>query len=193
MQRTARLSCLLLLGACAHTGSGPSEERQRLMQWDAAHHALAAAEFVHADSLFSALVRDHEATQEGRESRFYLGTLYLDPRNPAWDPAPAEAHLRGYLAADSVPATRVHRRPEAQTLLELAQQLNLPAEDRVPGLNPGTRVVVRDPVVTRASDQRAIAAEAARLRAQVAERDGTIRELREELERIRRTLTGQRR
>jgi hypothetical protein len=62
---------------------------------------------------------------------------------------------------------------------------------RVPGLQPEvvTREVEGPRVVVPAQESRALAAEVERLRAQVAERDATIRQQREELERIRRTLT----
>jgi hypothetical protein len=95
-------------------------------------------------------------------------------------------------------------------LLEIANQLNLPPEERVPELQPRTRVVTRAPTPGRAPTQAAppplrvapaaeAAAEIERLRRQLGERekviaarDDEIRRLREEIERIRKTLVPQR-
>lgn len=195
MQRIGWLSCILVLfSACAHLGVGSSGAKQRQEAWSRAHGAFAAGEFARADSIFGWLAREHAQTQEGRESLFYLGALHMDPRNPAWDPEPAEAHLRRYVSMDTVAEVTIHRRPEAQTLLELAHQLNLPPGDRVQGLQPQTRIVEREKVVvTRASTARATTAELERLRRELAAKEDELQKQREELERIRRTLTTPRR
>lgn len=191
MRRTLILLALALLPACAQLGLSRPGGEERMRLWNEAHQAFYADDFDRAASLFGELQELYPETQEGRESLFYLGTLRLDPRNPAWDPAPAEQSLRSYIAADTT--VHVHRRPEAETLLRLAEQLNMPAEQRVPGLQPETRVVrVPQRVVVPARETRALSAEVERLRAQVAERDAKIIQQQEELERIRRTLTGRR-
>ena len=153
--------------------------------WDEAHGYFATDDYVRADSLFSLLAREFPETNEGRESLFYLGAMHLDPRNPEWDSEAAEKRLREYLAADGEEGL-IHRRPEGETLFELAYQLNLPMEQRIPDLQvkPQTRVIVKSEVVQGAME------ETDELRAQLAAREEEVRQLREELERIRRTLTG---
>lgn len=199
-RRSFTLGALLLLllglsGACAQLsrlpglpGVGPSPS---LVLWNQAHAALQAGQFERADSLFNRLTTDYAESREGREALFYRGVIALDPRNPRWNPKPAEADLEQYVASDTLPGG-VQRLPEGETLLELARQLNLPAAERVPGLKPETRTVVTPGparVITRAGEAQAAAAEADRLRARLAERDEEIRRLREELDRIRKTLT----
>jgi len=211
MKRIFFLAFAVVLPACAHLGLDTGH-RERTTTWIEAHNAFSNEDFTRASALFTELAERHPNTLEGRESLFYLGTMRLDPRNPAWDPRPAEAALVRYLAADSLEVGTTQRRPEGQTLLQLAQQLNMPPRDRVPGLQPEVvtrevevqvpRVVVTAQesralsaeevqvprVVVTAQESRALSAEVERLRGQVAERDATIRQQREELERIRRTL-----
>lgn len=192
MKRIVPLLLAALLPACAHLGSlGGGGDRAQL--WREAHQALAGGAFARADSLFARLAEQHPDSETGRESLFYRGAIRLDPRNPAWDPQPAEALLARYLAADSAARGKLNRRPEGETLFQLAQQLNMPADERVPGLQPETRVetrVVREPVVVPAARSRALAAEVARLKEQLGDRDAQIRRQQEELDRIRKTLTG---
>lgn len=190
MKRTPLLLLLLLLSACAQLGlGGPERPPERVRLWNEAHRALAAEDFTQASRLFGRIAEEFPDSDAGRESLFYLGTLRLDPRNPDWDPAPAEENLSLYLEGDSAYLATLHRRPEAVTLLQLARQLNMPAEERVPGLQPETRVVT-ERVVVPARESRALAAEVDRLRRLLAERDATIQQQKEELERIRKTLTG---
>ncbi|CAN5841339.1 hypothetical protein BH23GEM6_BH23GEM6_09610 [soil metagenome] len=183
----------VVLPACAHLGL-VTGQRDRTASWIEAHNAFSNEDFARASALFSELAERHPNTLEGRESLFYLGTMRLDPRNPHWDPQPAEAALARYLASDTMQVGAAQRRPEGQTLLQLAQQLNMAPRDRVPGLQPEVvtrevEVQVQVPrVVVTAQESRALSAEVERLRGQVAERDATIRQQREELERIRRTL-----
>jgi len=183
------LLLLAFFGACAHLPSaGPNPS---LALWNEAHAALQAQQFARADSLFTRLSTEYAESREGREARFYRGVIALDPRNPRWNPKPAETELERYVASDSLPGG-VQRLPEAETLLELAKQLNLPSAERVPGLKSETRTVVTPGptrVITRAGETQAAAAEAERLRARLAERDEEVRRLREELDRIRKTLT----
>jgi hypothetical protein len=176
----------LALHACAHLpGGGGPPMRETL--WNDAHTALYAEEFSVADTLFGRLVRSYPDTDEGREALFYIGAIHLDPRNRDWNSERAETTLRHYLAQDTAGPV-VHRRPEARTLLELAVQLNLPPDERVTALQP-TPITVRERVVVPAGQQRATVEENERLRRQLAERDEQIRRQREELDRIRRTLT----
>ncbi len=94
-----------------------------------------------------------------------------------------------YLASDTARG-RVTRRPEAETLLGLSRQLALPCEQRTASLRCDPQVAARpggsDTVVVRQGSDNS--AEVSRLRREIAERDATIRELREELQRIRNTL-----
>ncbi len=190
MKRILSLVVLVLLPACAHIGLGTSQ-RDRSAVWSEAHQAFELGEFARATALFEELSERHPDSLEGRESLFYLGVLHLDPRNPNWASLPAEVSLVRYLGLDETLPGTIQRRPEGRTLLQLAQQLNMPPQARVPGLQPEvvTREVQGPRVVVPAQESRALAAEVDRLRAQLAERDATIRQQREELERIRRTLT----
>jgi hypothetical protein len=189
-----RLLCLVVLLAaqagCATLGfGGTSRERSDL--WLTAHSALNAADFVVAEAAFQSLANLHGETQEGRESLFYLGSIKLDPRNPTWSSGPAEVRLGEYLALAGTDGPQIMRYAEAQTLYEIARQLNLPAESRVAGLQPEERVVtVQERVVVPAAESRELSEQVGQLRQQIAERDARIREQQEELERIRRTLTG---
>jgi hypothetical protein len=190
MRFTAILTLFLLAPACAHLSAFVPEAEDVGDLWGDAHDALYEQRFADAERDFSRIQDEHPETREGREALFFLGLMRLDPRNPDWDPEPAEAVLRRYLA-DPDPRDEADRRlptparvPEGRALLELARQLNLPPDERVAGLAPETRVEVQRVVVPaqQATD------EAAALRAQIAERDAEIRRLREELDRIRRTL-----
>ena len=176
---------VLLLPGCAHLGAGPSEGWERARLWDEAHGYFATYDFERADSVFSLIAREHPETDEGRESLFYLGALRVDPRNPEWDAEVSEARLREYLAADSTNGP-VHRRPEATVLAALVNQFTLPMEDRIPDLQAeGNRTVV-----IRSEEAPGTPAEVAQLRQQLEARDAEVKQLREELDRIRRTLTG---
>jgi len=194
MKRLVRLLTVLLpLGGCAHLGFGGGEAAERADLWTRAQEALAAQEFATAEAAFLEIRDRFPDTLEGRESLFYLGTIHIDPRNPEWDPRPAEDRLAEYLALmeQEDEDSRIYRYPEARTLHELARQLNLPPESRVAGLQPEERVVtVEERVVVPGQQSRELAAEVADLRRQLAERDARIRQQAEELERIRRTLTG---
>lgn len=159
-----------------------------------AHQAFVVQDFDRAEALFRRLATEHPESSEGREAVFYLGAMHLDPRNPGWDPEPAEEHLAMYLSSDTVAPVQATRGPEAEILLELARQLNMPPQERVPGLQAETQVVVEEAaperVVVPASESRALASEVARLRRDLAERDSVIQTQRAEIERIRKTLTG---
>ncbi len=190
MKWIPRLLLPLLLASCSQLGlAGGERPPEHAHLWDEAHQALAANDFGRATSTFERLARDHPETDAGRESLFYVGAIRLDPRNPAWNPAPAEETLRLYLERDSVAPGSVFRRPEATMLYQLARQLNMPAEERVPGLQPETRVVT-ERVVVPARESRELADEVGRLKQQIVARDSTIQQQKEELERIRKTLTG---
>ncbi len=184
---------LLALGGCAHLGVRSPESQARIELWDQGHKALAVADFARADSLFTRLSKEYPDSDAGRESLFYLGVLRLDPRNPGWDPQPAEARLRRYLESDSTSDVEIHRRPEAEILVEIAHQLNLPPAERISGLQPEEKVVKVPQRIVSFKQSEAQAGEIAALRQQVADRDAQVKKLQDELERIRKTLTGGRR
>jgi hypothetical protein len=192
------LLLLALLPACAALGLGRAESPEPLALWRDAHAALDSASFERAIQSFDRLAREHPSTEPGREALFYLGTLYLDPRNAAWDSQQAEDALRRYLALDPQEYA-IQRRPEARTMYELAQQLNLPPDERsLAALQPGTRPAPVRP--TRVVPQSRFEDVQGQLRSAASERDqlraerdrlrDTIKQKDEELERIRRTLTG---
>ncbi len=189
--KTILATCLALtLASCSHLPMNEPGDRDEEDLWNRAHLALANERFDAAAGLFGTLVDEYPDSQEGQESLFYLGVIHLDPRNPEWDPAPAESALESYVAIDSA-GPEVSRVPEARMLLGLANQLNLPVEDRVAGLQPEPQVVtITERVVVPASQSRELAAQGGRLRAQLAVRDSTIEAQKAELERIRNTLKG---
>jgi hypothetical protein len=197
MIRTLLLVLLALLSGCAHLRPD-SETRAREATWREGHFAFYRGDFVRAAAEFQELVTRHPESGEGREALFFLGVMSLDPRNPAWNPQPAAERLRRYLELDSITSASSFPRPEARTLLGLADQLNLPPEERVAGLQQEARVVPVpsgrpvERVVVPATESRALAAEVERLRRELDTRDATIRRQREELDRIRNTLTPRR-
>lgn len=180
---------LLNTSGCAALGLGSSGS-DRYQTWARANDALARQDFAGAEALFEQVATNYPDSVEGRESLFFMGALRLDPRNNEWDPQPAQERLEAYLALADEDRKQLYRYLEAQTLHEIARQLNLPPESRVAGLQPEERIVtVEERVVVPARESRELSAEVARLRQQVAERDARIRTQQEELERIRRTLT----
>jgi TolA-binding protein len=193
MKTVLTLFCAALLSACSVFGPenlGPgAASRDQL--WRTGHAAMHADSFRVAMAAFQRLAAEHPRSEEGREARFYLGTLYLEPTNPEYDAAQAVQNLEIYLADQTAGGGRP-RRPEAETLLGLSRQLALPCEQRTGDLRCDPDVIVRtrvtggDTVVVRQGNDQS--AEVSRLRRELAERDGTIRELREELQRIRNTL-----
>lgn len=180
---------LLPTSGCAILGFG-SSGGDRYQTWARANDALAREDFAGAEALFEEVATSYPNSVEGRESLFFLGALRLDPRNNEWDPQPAQERLGSYLALADEERKQLYRYLEAQTLHEIARQLNLPPQSRVAGLQPEERIVtVEERVVVPARESRELSAEVTRLRQQVAERDARIRTQQEELERIRRTLT----
>lgn len=180
------LPVLLLLSGCAHLGALPAESRERRELWDEAHGYFASQDFARADSLFSLMAERYADSNEGRESLFYLGAIHLDPRNPDWDPEPSEAYLERYLAADTAEAM-IHRRPEGETLFQLAHQLNIPMEERIKGLQMEPQQTT---VIVRAEESQGTLQENQRLRRELTASQQEVQTLREELDRIRKTLTG---
>ena len=193
----------IALPACATLrGLGGDGDREMDSLWREAHTAFARERFTEAEQGFRRLAAEFPESYEGKEATFYIGSLRMDPRNPNWGPDSAAAALKRYLAQDSGDVRKSLPRPEAVVLLELASQLNLPANQRVPELQPTERVVVRPGAPTRvapASESQALSGEVERLRRQlndkdreIGSRDNEIRRLRDELERIRKTLVPQR-
>ncbi|HEX6373795.1 MAG TPA: hypothetical protein VF006_33010 [Longimicrobium sp.] len=191
MKTASTLFLAALLSACAvfaPENLGPDAARRDGL-WRQGHAAMQRDSFRVAMAAFQRLSAEHPRSDYGREALFYLGTLYLEPSNPAYDAGLATQNLELYLTADTQGGAPT-RRPEAETLLGLSRQLALPCEQRTGSLRCDPQVVTRpggsDTVVVRqGSDQ---SAEVSRLRRELNERDATIRELREELQRIRNTL-----
>jgi hypothetical protein len=154
---------------------------------------MAADSFRIATAAFQRLANGHPETMEGREALFFIATMYLDPDNPALDPAVAAQNFELYLARDTARERRwVLRWPEAEALLGLSRELMVSCEERETALRCDPVEIVRRVTVPVPGEPGQPAAanggEAARLRTQLAERDATIRQLREELRRIRETL-----
>lgn len=182
---------LSLLTGCATLASlTRSSDPNPTDIWAEAQQALARSEFDSAEEIFERLSDEFSNTLEGRESLFYLGVIRLDPRNPEFDSEVAQTRLGEYLAK-SDEGHRLYRYPEAFTFHEIARELNLPSDSRVAVLRPEERVItIEERVLVPGEQSRELTAQIDRLRQQVAERDSTIRAQQEELERIRRTLTG---
>jgi hypothetical protein len=189
MKRLLAVLMLAAVPACAHLPLTATGERTRL--WDEAHHAFQAGSSRTRRSSSGAR-RTPSGHRRGPGESLLRGNGPARPAQSRVGPAPRGGVARRYLGHETEQPGATKRRPEAETLLQLAQQLNMPPAERVPGLQPEvvTREVPRTQrVVVPAQESRELAAEVERLRAQVAERDATIRQQREELERIRRTLT----
>lgn len=167
---------------------GPDAARRDDL-WRQGHAAMQRDSFRVAMAAFQRLAAEHPRSDYGREARFYLGTLYLEPANASYDAGLAAQNLEMYLTGDTS-GGRTTRRPEAETLLALSRQLALPCEQRTGTLRCDPQVVARSDttVVVRPGGGSDQSAEVARLRRELNERDATIRELREELQRIRNTL-----
>lgn len=192
-----RLVYLLLvlasLSGCAHLMGSSTGTRDRGAVWAEGQEAFWAGDFERAIERFGHLSENFPETLEGRESLFYLGTIYLDPRNPEWDSEPAEQHLGEYLAFITEDGPRLYRYTEARTLHEIARQLNLPPSSRVAALQPEEQIVrVQERVVVPGSESRELSAEVARLRGELTASQERVRQQQEELDRIRRTLTSPR-
>ncbi|MQA91488.1 MAG: hypothetical protein GEU90_14895 [Gemmatimonas sp.] len=186
----AILLLVLPTAGCASMGFSGGQSDGRMALWARAQNALAAEEFLVAEGIFEEVIASYPSTLEARESLFYLGSLRLDPRNPDWDPIPAEARLAEYISLMERGA-EIFRYPEARTLHELARQLNMPPESRVAGLAPEERVVtVEERLVVPGTQTRELSTQVAELQRQLEERDARIQQQQEELDRIRRTLTA---
>jgi hypothetical protein len=200
MKQALGLFLLTLVSGCATFGIGGRDTSRTSALWRDSHYAYYRGDLIEARQGFARLAAEEPESGEGHEALFFLGAIALDPRNPEWNPAPAERRLRDYLAVDSAGASGFAPRPEARTLLALAEQLNLPADRRVAALRPAetppTAATPERPpprqVVVPAARNRELAAEVERLRQELAARDETIRRLQDELTRIRRTLNPRR-
>ncbi|HEX5726626.1 MAG TPA: hypothetical protein VFX98_14215 [Longimicrobiaceae bacterium] len=188
MRSVAALCVLLALapGCTTLRGVVGGGDGERMELWEQAHDAYARDSFRVAAAAFQRLAAEFPRTHEGHEARFYLAALSLEPRSGV-NLDQADQHLTVYLAEDDARSLRGYHGREGETLLQLVRQLRAPCDQRVPGLGCLVQTVTERDTVT----QRAPAgdgAEAARLRRELAERDRTIRELRDELQRIRNTL-----
>jgi hypothetical protein len=191
MKTATAIFLAVLLSGCAvfaPENLGPDAARRDDL-WRAGHAAMQRDSFRVAMAAFQRLAAEHPRSDYGRDALFYLGTLYLEPANPAYDAGLAVQNLEFYLAADTREG-RLPRRPEAETLLALSRQLALPCQQRTGSLRCDPQVIARSDttVVVRPGGGADNSAELARLRRELNERDATIRELREELQRIRNTL-----
>lgn len=190
----ALLAALLVLPACAHLSPGGGAGSARRDLWRSAHAAFFTDSFAAAQERFTVLAGEYPRTHEGREAHFYLGTLALDARNPAFDARAGDAHLAAYLAQDTTGEVTLYHRLEARSLRRLAADLLQDCDKRIPALRCETRTVVRRQGAAPAEgpSNGASAAEVARLQAAVNEREAEIARLREELQRIRNTLVPRR-
>lgn len=187
MRTVCAIFAVLLLPACATLRGGGREDGQRTRLWEQAHAAYAQDSFRVAAAAFQRLANEHPRTSEGHEARFYLGVLSLEPRSSV-DLTIARQQLQLYLADDTVQSLQSYHEREASSLLRLVTELQRPCETRVAAIACEPRVVTRTVTESGNGD----GAEASRLRREVSERDQTIRELREELQRIRNTLAPRR-
>ena len=191
------LLAVLLLPACATLRGATPESGARTRLWEQAHAAYAQDSFRVAVAAFRRLSAEHPRTYEGHEARFYLAMLSLEPRSGV-DFTIARQQLQLYLAEDTIRAMRGYHEREAGSLLRLVTELQRPCDTRAGAIACDTRVVTRtvtEPGTSGGTDSGAGAAataEAGRLRRELAERDETIRNLREELQRIRNTLAPRR-
>ncbi|MDR0786393.1 MAG: tetratricopeptide repeat protein [Gemmatimonadota bacterium] len=180
----------VLVAGCATLNSFGKKDHGAEQIWTNGQDALSRIEFEAAETAFTRLVDEYPNTPEGRESLFYLGVLRLDPRNTLFDTRIAEDWFTAYLDR-STRGERVYRFPEAEVFFEIAHELNLPPDSRVAVLQPVERVItIEEQVLVPTEESRELTMRINRLRTQVAERDSTIKAQQDELERIRRTLTG---
>lgn len=191
MRTVCAIFAVLLLPACATLRGGGRDDGHRTRLWEQAHAAYAQDSFRVAAAAFQRLANEHPRTSEGHEARFYLGVLSLEPRSSV-DLTIARQQLQLYLADDTIHSLQSYHEREAGSLLRLVTELQRPCETRVAAVACEPRVVTRTVTETGTGDNGASTAEASRLRREVSERDQTIRELREELQRIRNTLAPRR-
>ena len=188
MKRTFAIFLAAALSGCGvlHHGSSPQPARLRL--WNQAQTAFYADSFRVSMVRFQALADSFPRSVEGREAHFFLGVMYLDPRNPAFDPRAADEQLGTYLAPDTALHVTPFRRTEAMSMQRMAQEFRKPCEDRVAPLRCETRTVRTAGRDAPRNVNGTSSAEVDRLQAAVADRDAQIQRLRDELDRIRNTL-----
>lgn len=195
MKRLGWLFLLVLLPACARLSLPRlgGDDRARARLWTRAYEAFYADSLQSASAAFGQLAEAYPRSYEGREARFFMAALLLDPRNPSFDPARAGQRLRAYVGTDSAARQRpLWHRAEAITLLNLAEQFQRSCEARIAALRCETRVVEQSSRRAPGANNGASASEVERLQGAIAERDAQIQRLRDELERIRNTLVPRR-
>jgi hypothetical protein len=185
MNRLLLVLVSLAVTACAHLPNRQERDaaQLRVQLWNEAHVALYDEAFERADSIFALLSDTFPTNDEGREARFYIGTLHLDPRNPESNSERAETALHRYLLQDTVGGV-IHRRPEATTLLAIAREINRAVAAEIP---PAANEAEAEPV-RAAPSIRELQEDNARLRRELLQRDEQLRRQRDELDRIRRAL-----
>jgi hypothetical protein len=199
MRTVFLILAVLFVPACATLRGATPDNGARTRLWEQAHAAYARDSFRVAVAAFRRLSAEHPRTYEGHEARFYLAMLSLEPRSGV-DLTIARQQLQVYLAEDTIPEIRGYHEREAGSLLRLVTELQRPCDTRAGAIACDTRVVTRtvtEPGTTgggtdSGASAAAATAEAARLRREITERDETIRNLREELQRIRNTLAPRR-
>ena len=188
------VTCAAMLGGCAAVRSAAAEAEDPRVQLSEGVAALAEQEYLRARGLLEPLMRERPGDALGQQAWLALIALELDARNPnrrLW----AAADLAGRLLSGAPAEPWIT--PVAESYYLLALELGA-AEDRaaqgarteapgaaLPAL-PRETVPQRVGRVTSERDQARRQAE--QLQQQLATRDRELRETRQELERIRRTI-----
>ncbi len=176
----------LLAAACASTPAAPPQAVQQRLR--AGEEAMAGGAFARAEELLSGLATERPDEPAGREARYLLGVLLLDPRNPAWDPARAADAFDGYVTEGSRP-----RQGEAEALQALAHRLaelgaRAGTDTPTAATAQGAPAAEAGPPAPQTDGLARLDEEIGRLKKSVADKDAEIARLQQELERIRRTL-----
>jgi hypothetical protein len=116
MKRTFALAVAVVLSACGVLPHRNAPQPSGSRRWEQAQTAFHADSFRVSAARFQALADSFPRTVEGHESRFFLGVLYLDPRNPGFDPRAADDQLGRYLSPDTALHVQPNRRNEAMTM-----------------------------------------------------------------------------
>lgn len=183
----------VFLAGCATLGTGAPSPEERL---ERGIDALQAGDLVTANIELRWLWENHWDQPIGKQALLVLAAAELDPRNPARRTDAAATMATLVLDMADTPTWMV---PIAQTMYLLSLELgvnddlitNLVAQrDNLHGLPTLPGANVQDRIDALRSERDSLAARARTLEQTVTARDRTIQEKDQELERIRRTLTG---